>query len=599
MRWSETVIPTLRDDPQEAEIASHRLMLRAGLIRKLAGGLYTFLPLGLRALRKLEQIVREEMDRAGALEVLLPALQPREIWDQSKRYEVMGDVMFKLRDRQDRTMVLGPTHEEVITQLASRELKSYRQFPKIFYQIQTKFRDEIRPRFGLIRAKEFIMKDAYSFDTGWDEADASYQAMYNAYSRIFERCGLKTTVVEADTGTMGGKWSHEFMALSESGEDSLVECDSCKYAANLERAERSMVRGQRSRHWRDNRACGATRSELATPKAWACPATGEVRGQNGKEPEEVATPGMKTIEQVSCFLKCGPERLIKTLIHLVDGKPIAILIPGDRDVNESKVSRALNVANVALADAQTIEKVTGAPVGFAGPVGLNIPIYADVGLNGYEGAVTGANKIDAHLVDVNLDRDTEVEAYHDLCLVRDGDPCPHCKGVLHEKRGIEVGHVFKLGTKYSESFDAFYLDLNGQRQPIVMGCYGIGVTRTLQAVIEQSRDENGIVWPMSVAPYRVLVLALNPAHQESMQTAEALVRGLEEKGIDVLLDDRDERPGVKFKDADLLGIPVRAVVSERSLAKQNVEIKLRTQEMAELVNVSEAETRIVSLCVGK
>ncbi|MEI6148958.1 MAG: proline--tRNA ligase, partial [bacterium] len=471
MRWTQTLISTLRDAPQDAEIPSHKLMIRASLILKLGGGLYTFLPLGLKALRKVERIVREEMDRAGALEVLMPALQPREIWDQSGRYEVLREGMFKIRDRQDREMVLGPTHEEVITDLAARQINSYRQLPKTFYQIQTKFRDEIRPRFGLMRAKEFSMKDAYSFDVSWEAADASYQAMYDAYVRIFARCGLSTKVVEADTGAMGGNFSHEFMVLADAGEDGLAECEGCTYAANLERAER------------------------ATPRRDPEPSSRPL--------EAVATPGKRTIEDVSAFLKLPPDRLIKTLIYLAGGKPVAVLVPGDRDLNEHKLARALGGVSLQMADDQTIAQVTGAPVGFAGPIGLKIPVYADLDLKTPRVSAVGANQADTHFINVLLSRDAAGPEFYDLVIVREGDACPRCGARLREKRGIEVGHVFKLGTKYSKTFDAGYLDADGNRQISVMGCYGIGVTRTLQAIIEQRYDANGIVWPMSVAPYQV------------------------------------------------------------------------------------------------
>ena len=510
MRLTQTLIPTLRDAPQDAEIPSHKLMLRAGLIMKLGGGLYTFLPAGLKALRKVERIVREEMDRAGALEVLMPALQPREIWEQSGRYSVLKDAMFKIKDRQQRDLVLGPTHEEVITDLVSRQVNSYRQLPKTFYQIQTKFRDEIRPRFGLMRAKEFSMKDAYSFDVSWEAADVSYQAMYDAYVRIFKRCGLRTKVVEADTGAMGGNFSHEFMVLADSGEDGIVECESCSYAANLERAER------------------------LTPKTDAT--------STDKMPEVVATPGMRTIEEVSA---------------------------------------------------------TGAPVGFVGPVGLKIPIYADVELKTPRVSATGANAADSHLVNVLLGRDFQVTEFFDLVIAKEGDACPRCGTRMREKRGIEVGHVFKLGTKYSKAFDAGFLDAEGNRQIIVMGCYGIGVTRTLQAVIEQSYDENGIIWPMSIAPYQVSVVVPNTGHAESVKVAEELIQKLEALGIDVLFDDRDERPGVKFKDADLMGLPIRAVISERSLAEGKVEVKRRTEKDKAMIPVSDAVAFIENIIRGE
>ena len=567
MRLTQTLIPTLRDAPQDAEIPSHKLMLRAGLIMKLGGGLYTFLPAGLKALRKVERIVREEMDRAGALEVLMPALQPREIWEQSGRYSVLKDAMFKIKDRQQRDLVLGPTHEEVITDLVSRQVNSYRQLPKTFYQIQTKFRDEIRPRFGLMRAKEFSMKDAYSFDVSWEAADVSYQAMYDAYVRIFKRCGLRTKVVEADTGAMGGNFSHEFMVLADSGEDGIVECESCSYAANLERAER------------------------LTPKTDA--------SSTDKTPEVVATPGKRTIEDVSAFLKLAPHDLIKTLIYVADGKPIAILVPGDRELNEHKLARALGGIAVQMADDATIAKATGAPVGFVGPVGLKIPIYADVELKTPRVSATGANAADSHLVNVLLGRDFQVTEFFDLVIAKEGDACPRCGTRMREKRGIEVGHVFKLGTKYSKAFDAGFLDAEGNRQIIVMGCYGIGVTRTLQAVIEQSYDENGIIWPMSIAPYQVSVVVPNTGHAESVKVAEELIQKLEALGIDVLFDDRDERPGVKFKDADLMGLPIRAVISERSLAEGKVEVKRRTEKDKAMIPVSDAVAFIENIIRGE
>ncbi len=561
VRWTQQCIPTLREPPQDAEIPSHRLMLRAGLIRKLAGGLYTFLPLGLRALRKVERIVREEMDRAGALEILMPALHPREVWDRTGRYDVLRDVMFKIKDRQDREMVLGPTHEEIVTDLVAREINSYRQLPRNFYQIQTKFRDEIRPRFGLMRAKEFIMKDAYSFDVDTDAAETSYQAMYDAYVRIFERCGLRTKIVEADTGAMGGSASHEFMVLADSGEDGLVECDGCDYAANLERAE----------------------SASTAPREFDGAA---------EAIQEVDTPGARTIEQVAAFFKTEPARMIKTLIYLADGEPVAVLTPGDRDINEIKLARALKASELVMADDATVEKVTGAPVGFAGPVGLSgVRLLADEKLKGYRGGITGANKAEKHIVNVDLERDVPELTYADLVFARGGDQCVRCGGTLQEKRGIEVGHVFKLGTKYSEQLGAQYLDEAGKQHPAVMGCYGIGVTRTLQAVIEQSHDKDGVIWPAAVAPYPVEVLIINTQHEPSVQVGEQLAAESEAAGVDVLLDDRDERPGVKFKDADLIGLPLRVGIGEKSLARGVVEIKIRaTGEMRECAPDAATET---------
>ena len=561
MRWSRLLLATLRDDPQEAEIVSHKLMVRAGLIRKLSGGLYTFMPLGLRALHKVSRIVREEMDRAGAQEILMPALQPAELWERSGRLATMGPGMFRLKDRAERLMALGPTHEEVVTELLAGEVSSYRQLPCTVYQIQTKFRDEIRPRFGLMRAKEFIMKDAYSFDTSLAAADASYQAMFDAYVRIFRRCGLDARPVEADTGDIGGKWSHEFMVLADSGEDGIVDCPACGYAANQERAERADV-------------------SAADPE---CP-----------PPAAVATPGARTIDDLTAFFGCPADRFIKTLIYLADGKPVAALIPGNRDLNEHKFKRLLNAKQLALADEATIESVTGAPVGFAGPVGLAIPVYADRALRGAADRTVGANKADTHLTHVALERDATVTAFDDLVVVGSGDACPHCGKPLQLKRGIEVGHVFKLGTKYTESFQASYLTDKGQSELMVMGCYGIGVTRTLQAVIEQSHDADGIVWPISVAPYAVSLLLLDPKDPAVCAVVDALEQALAARGLDVLVDDREERPGVKFKDADLIGCPIRVVVGAKGLAKGGVEIKLRTSKEVALVPAEQAADAIAA-----
>jgi len=559
MRWSRSLLATLRDDPQEAEIVSHKLMVRAGLIRKLSGGLYTFMPLGLRALHKVSRIVREEMDRAGAQEILMPALQPAELWERSGRLATMGPGMFRLKDRAERLMALGPTHEEVVTELLAGEVSSYRQLPCTVYQIQTKFRDEIRPRFGLMRAKEFIMKDAYSFDTSLEAADVSYQAMFDAYVRIFRRCGLDARPVEADTGDIGGKWSHEFMVLADSGEDGIVDCPACGYAANQERAERADV-------------------PAADPE---CPPLAAV-----------ATPGARTIDDLTAFFGCTPDRFIKTLIYLADGNPIAALVPGDRDINEHKLKRLLNVKQLALADEATIENVTGAPVGFAGPVGLAIPVYADRALHGAADRTTGANKADTHLTHVALARDAAISAFDDLVVVGPGDACPRCGKPMQLKRGIEVGHVFKLGTKYTESFEASFLTDKGQSELMVMGCYGIGVTRTLQAVIEQSHDADGIVWPISVAPYAVSLLLLDPKDPTVCAVVDALEQALAARGIDVLVDDREERPGVKFKDADLIGCPIRVVVGAKGLAKGGVEIKLRTSKDVAVVPAERASVAI-------
>lgn len=552
MLWSRTHIPTLKEVPQDAEIPSHQLMLRAGLIRRLGSGLYTYLPLGFRALRKVEAIVREEMDRAGALEVLMPAMHPREIWDRTGRYESLKNVMFRIRDRQDREMVLGPTHEEIITDLVAREISSYKQLPCNFYQIQTKFRDEIRPRFGLMRGKEFMMKDAYSFDVSSEAADESYAKMYAAYVNIFRRCGLHAMPVEADTGDMGGSSSHEFMVPCDSGEDAILEADDGSYAANLERAE------------------GFCDLPNVFPEADA-------------PLMEVATPGVGKIDGVAALLNVAPRQLVKTVIYLADGEPVAVLLPGDREINEIKLRKILNADELVLADPETIRKVTGADVGFAGPVGLQIPLYADRTLEGLRGGVAGANKTDAHLLHVDLARDTNLENFYDIAFAKVGDLAPNRVGRFVEKRGVEVGHVFKLGTKYSVALGANFLDENGKSHPMIMGCYGIGVSRTLQAVIEQSHDANGIIWPASVAPYTVLVTVLSPKDPVSMQVAADLASALDAQGVDVLVDDRAERPGFKFKDADLLGFPLRVTVGERGLAKGVVEVKARTADNFEEV----------------
>ncbi len=554
MRWSQLLITTLRESPQDAEIDSHKLMIRAGLIRKLAGGLYTFMPLGLRALKKVEAIVHEEMDAAGAQEILMPALQPAELWERSGRYTTMGPGMFRLKDRKENNMVMGPTHEEVVTDLLAREVSSYRQLPCTVYQVQTKFRDEIRPRFGLMRAKEFIMKDAYSFDTTLEAADKSYQSMYDAYVRIFKRCGLDARPVEADTGDIGGKWSHEFMVLADSGEDGIIGCDACGYAANQERAERKVS---------------------------------PVTGAPSPALETVDTPNARTIEEVAAFLKASPDRLIKTLIYVADGAPIAALVPGDRELNEHKLKRLIGCKSLVLADDETIMKVTGAQVGFAGPVGLKIPVYADNDLQGAVDRISGANATDKHVLHVDLARDASVTQYEDIVIVAAGDSCPRCGKPLTLKRGIEVGHVFKLGTKYSESFEATYLTEQGQSQTMIMGCYGIGVSRTLQAVIEQSHDANGIIWPISVAPFTVAILQLDAQDAALCEAVNQLEKELKANGIDVIIDDRDERPGVKFKDSDLIGFPIRIVAGSKALAKGGFEVKGRTDAEAQIVPPAE------------
>jgi prolyl-tRNA synthetase len=570
MKWTNAFIPTLREAPADAEILSHKLLLRAGLIRKLAGGVYTFLPLGLRALRKVEQIVREEIDRAGALELLMPALQPPEIWQQSGRYETASSVLFKLKDSGNREWVLSPTAEEVITTIAANEINSYRQLPKNFYQISVKFRDEIRPRFGLMRAKEFIMKDAYSFDTTEDGAMASYKKMYEAYARIFARCGLKAFPVEADTGVIGGNFSHEFMVPAETGENEVVFCEACGYAANIEKATSGI------------------------PKTAA--------RDVGPAVEKYATPGVVTIEALSKAPYNVPaNRQIKTLVYIADSKPVIVLIRGDDQLNETKFMAKTGAIQIRAATEEEIKIGLDAKPGSLGAVNFpprprhldpeiqetileirkregwdDCKIYADERLRGANEMTTGANEDGFHFRNVSIERDIKVTQWFDLRTVTAGEPCAKCGKPLKIRRAIEVGHVFKLGTKYSEKLGATFLDEAGARKPAVMGCYGIGITRTMQAVIEQCNDKDGIIWPVSVAPYTVCITPLGVAAGSAvMQLAEKIYAELTSRGVDVILDDRDERPGVKFKDSELVGFPIRIGIGEKSLAKGEVELKPR------------------------
>ena len=547
MFWSHSLIPTLKETPAEAEIISHKLLLRAGLVRKLAGGLYTFLPLGLRVLRKIERIVREEMDRAGALEILMPALQPTEIWQRSGRYESARDVFFKVRDRAKKEWVLGPTHEEVITTHVSSELNSYRHFPKNFYQIQTKFRDEIRPRFGLMRAKEFMMKDAYSFDVSDAASQVSYQKMYDAYARIFRRCGLKTIAVDADTGVMGGKFSHEFMVPAETGENEVVYCEACGYAANVEKAT--------SQSKKDGAEAGTSALE------------------------KFPTPGVVTIDALAKPpYGVSPYRQIKTLVYLANNQPVLLLLRGSDQLNEAKVVGLLGTADLHPASEEEILPVLHARPGSLGAIGVkDLPVYADEELRGAKRMTTGANEDGFHFRHVEMDRDIRVTQWGSLRMVQAGEGCPKCAEPLKVQRAIEVGHVFKLGTKYSESLKALFLDETGKQQPAVMGSYGIGLTRTLQAVIEQSNDKDGIVWPRSIAPYTVCITPLSIVENSPvMNLARKLYEELQAAGVDVILDDRDERPGVKFKDSELIGFPLRVGIGEKSLARGEVEIKPRS-----------------------
>ena len=554
MRYSRLLIPTLKETPAEAEAASHILLFRAGMIRKLASGIYDYLPLGLRVLRKVEQIVREEMNRAGAQEVLLPAVQPAELWQESGRWQVYGKELLRFKDRHGRDCCFGPTHEEVITDLVRREVHSYRQLPLNLYQIQVKFRDEIRPRFGLIRGREFIMKDAYSFDLDEAGAELTYGAVYEAYSRIFRRCGLTFKAVEADSGPIGGSFSHEFMVLADTGEDLLASCNSCNYAANLEKAEVPPLD--------DN---------PGPPPAGAS--------------QLVATPGVRTVEEVAAFLKVQPRDIVKTLIYETEQDPVAVLIRGDHEVNEIKVKNLLGVTDLILAGPAKVKELTGAEVGFTGPLGLSIPIYADQAVAALSAMIIGANKDDHHFTGVHPQRDLQITRVADLRQVTEQDPCPRCGAALTLLKGIEVGHIFKLGLKYSKALAAKFLDAEGEEQYIFMGCYGIGVSRIVAAAIEQGHDTDGIIWPLALAPFQVGLVPINMNDQTTRETADRLHDELEATGIEVLLDDRDERPGVKFKDMDLLGLPLRVVVGPKTLAAGQAEVRQRRTQNLTLVGL--------------
>ncbi|MBI5286004.1 MAG: proline--tRNA ligase [Deltaproteobacteria bacterium] len=577
MRLSQGFIPTLREAPADADVVSHRLMVRAGMIRKVAAGIYNLLPLGLRVIRKVENIVREEMNGAGAQEVFMPMVIPAELWKESGRWDAYGKELLRIKDRHDRDFCLGPTHEEVITDMVRREVRSYRQLPLNLYQIQPKFRDEVRPRFGLMRGREFLMKDAYSFHAGEEDAEREYKNMYDTYCRIFERCGLRFKAVEAETGAIGGRFSHEFMVLTDTGEDAIASCSRCGYAANVERAE---IKGQRARG----------------------------KGQGEEKPlEKVSTPGMKTVEEVSGFLGVSPQKLIKTLIYKSDKGVVATLVRGDYELNEAKLKRLMDAEWVHLAEEDTVVKTTNAPSGFAGPVGLknrvqgsgsrgqeniNLKIIADYSIHGIVNAVTGANEKDAHLINVNPDRDFKVDVYADLRYVVAGDECPGCDGKLEIRRGIEVGHIFKLGTKYSEAMKATFLDEAGKEMPMIMGCYGIGIGRTASAAIEQNHDEKGIIWPIPLAPFHVYILPINVKDKRLMDVAERVYEEMASAGIEVLMDDRDERPGVKFNDADLIGTPVRIIIGPKALERNAVEVKLRKGGEPFFVDVGDVVGRV-------
>ncbi len=564
MRYSQLLLPTLKETPAEAEIVSHQLLLRAGFIRKLTAGIYAYLPLGLRTLRKIEAIVREEMNRAGAQELLLPMVQPADLWQESGRWEKYGPELLRFVDRHQRASCLGPTHEEVITDLVRMNVHSYKELPLNLYQIQTKFRDEIRPRFGLMRGREFVMKDGYSFDADEAAAGITYNKMKEAYSRIFARCGLSCRAVEADTGTIGGNFSHEFMVLAATGEDTIVVCTACDYAANMEKA-----------------TCPPPAPAATLPAML--------------ELERIATPGQKTVEEVTAFLGITPDQLVKTMIYLADGKPVAALVRGDHEVQPVKLKNLLGVVDVELAGEDTIRKICDLVPGYLGPIGLTMPVVADHQVMVMANMVTGANQEDVHLKNVNLGRDFTVSQAGDLRMATAVDSCPQCHGRLELPRGIEVGHIFKLGTSYSEALQATFLDDHGKRQPFVMGCYGIGVSRCIAAAIEQNHDDNGIIFPLPIAPFQVILLNLSPKDVEISRGADNLYEELTSRGIDTLHDDRNERPGIKFKDADLIGIPLRVMVGKRFAEAGEVEIKQRASGDTQVLPMAGAADALVAM----
>jgi prolyl-tRNA synthetase len=569
VRWSNALIPTLKETPADAVAPSHILLLRAGMIRQLGAGAYTYLPLGLRVLHKASQIVRQEMDAAGAIELLMPALQPIEIWKESGRYETYGDLLMKLTLSGGHQMCLGPTHEEVMTDLVRDLLNSYKQLPITMYQIQTKFRDEPRPRFGIVRTREFVMKDAYSFDADVAQLNKSYDAMYEAYCRIFDRCGLPYVIVEAESGPIGGDASHEFMVPCSTGEDRVIQCTACGYAANQERAEIGAHHAL------------ATKPDLA---AWPF--------------EAVDTPGKRTIGDVCGFLKVEESTSGKLLVYLGDGKPVAVLLRGDHEANEAKVRRAIGVATLVPADPETIQKATGAPMGFLGPVNIKIPMVIDRAIAALATVVVGGNAVDVHLKGVVPGRDFPLDRLFDLRNAEAGDPCPRCGATMVSRAALEIGHVFKLGTRYSKVMGASYLDEKGVEIPIIMGCYGIGINRIMAAAIEAGHDDNGIIWPLSLAPYQVSLIPLQVNKAEVMDLTGKLEQELEAAGVDVLTDDRDQRPGVKFKDVDLIGVPLRVVIGERGLKDGSIEVKWRHEAAARNLPLASAVEAILAELAG-
>jgi prolyl-tRNA synthetase len=570
MFWSKVLIPTLREEPQEAEVASHRLMIRAGMLRKLATGIYNFLPLGWRVLHKVSQIIREEMDKAGAQELLLPALQPRELWEETGRWQLYGEELMRLTDRHQREFCLGPTHEEIITDLIRKEVRSYRQLPQILYQIQTKFRDEIRPRFGIMRGREFLMKDAYSFDQNEKEAEQTYWKMYQVYQQIFTRCGLEFKSVEAETGHIGGKFSHEFMVLAETGEEEITYCPHGDYAANVEKA--------------------VFLTEETNQPLEMLPL------------KEVFTPNQKTVEEVTHFLNCSPQQLIKTLLYQGKEKYYAVLIRGDQEINEAKLKKMLG-EEVFLVVPEKIEELTGVPCGFTGPVGLKnliegVILIGDEEIKQMKNAVVGGNKTNTHLINANFNRDFSVDRLGEIKKVKPGSFCIKCRRELQFARGIEVGHTFMLGPKYSQAMKAYFSDENGREKPIIMGCYGIGVGRTLAAAIEQNHDQYGIIWPLNLAPYQILILPVNTHEKNLMEVSLRLYHQLTSQGWEVLLDDRPVRAGIKFNDGDLIGIPLRITIGPKNLQEDCAEIKIRKTHQKIKVKITEIENTLTKIKAG-
>jgi len=558
MKWTQSFITTLRDDPADAESISHKLMIRAGVVRQLQAGVYSWLPLGTRTLRKVMDVVRDEMNRAGGTEVYLPVMHPAELWQETGRFDGYGEAMCKFKDRKGHVNVLGPTHEEVITDLVRNANLSYRSLPVNLYQIQTKFRDEARPRFGVVRTREFIMKDAYSFDVDFDGLNKSYQTMYDAYLRIFKRCGIQARPVEADTGLIGGDVSHEFMALVPAGEDRVLTCTKCDYAANLEKAE------------------------CLAPGATNVKETAELHAKQKK-----ATPGKHTVAEVAAFLGIGPTNIVKTILFRTEKGPLAALVRGDHEVNPMKLQRLAKVEKLEMATPEYIQEVTGGPIGYSGPVDLKARIIADLAIGAMTNFTVGANQRDQHWVNVHSNRDFKAETAADIRFAVEGDPCPRCKGPVTFSTGVEVGHVFKLGTKYSAKMHCEFLDAAGKRQPMIMGCYGIGVTRIVATAIESHHDKGGILWPKEIAPFQAELVTINQKDEKIAKVGAEVYAALRAAGIEVLWDDREQAPGVKFTDADLIGIPVRITVGKKTAESGTVDVRRRNKEEQRSVPISE------------